>query len=146
MIESYSATRTTEQQFESSSIVRRFITQVNSGHFLGGGGGYSGLMFVGYVQLASQSPYPIIVYFWANYRPQLSHFPDMVSRTECNTVNASLWLNLISNNFLIVCCVLKGFKVFLFFQCCHNKKYSLYQDSYFVHNCFDGLFILLYCG
>ena len=38
-MESNSATRTTEQQFKSSSILRRFITQVNSGHFLGGGGG-----------------------------------------------------------------------------------------------------------
>ena len=28
----------------------------------------------GYVPLASQSPYPIIVYFVANYRPHLSHF------------------------------------------------------------------------
>ena len=37
-MESNSATRTTEQQFKSSSILRRFITQVNSGHFLGGGG------------------------------------------------------------------------------------------------------------
>ena len=40
----------------------------------GGGGGVLGLMFVGYVPLASQSPYPIIVYFVANYRPHLSHF------------------------------------------------------------------------
>ena len=36
--------------------------------------GVLGLMFVGYVPLASQSPYPIIVYFLANYRPHLSHF------------------------------------------------------------------------
>ena len=27
-------------------------------------GGILGLMFAGYVPLASQSPYPIIVYFW----------------------------------------------------------------------------------
>ena len=33
-----------------------------------------GLMFAGYVPLASQSPYPIMVYFLANYRPHLSHF------------------------------------------------------------------------
>ena len=39
-----------------------------------GGGGVLGLMFAGYVLLASQSPYPIIVYFFANYRPHLSHF------------------------------------------------------------------------
>ena len=32
-----------------------------------------GLMFAGYVPLASQSSYPFIVYFWANYRPHLGH-------------------------------------------------------------------------
>ena len=32
------------------------------------------LIFAGYVPLASQSPYPIIVYSVANYRPHLSHF------------------------------------------------------------------------
>ena len=37
----------------------------------GGGGGVLGLMFAGYVPLASQSPYPILVYFLANYRPHL---------------------------------------------------------------------------
>ena len=41
---------------------------------LGGGGGVLGLIFAGYVPLASQSPYPIIVYSVANYRPHLSHF------------------------------------------------------------------------
>ena len=39
-----------------------------------GGGGVLGLMFAGYVPLASQSPHPILVYFLANYRPHLSHF------------------------------------------------------------------------
>ena len=38
------------------------------------GGGVLGLMFAGYVPLASQSPHPILVYFLANYRPHLSHF------------------------------------------------------------------------
>ena len=38
------------------------------------GGGYLGVIFAGYVPLASQSPYPIIVYLVANYRPHLSHF------------------------------------------------------------------------
>ena len=33
-----------------------------------------GLIFAGYVPLASHRPYPIIVYFQANYRPHLSHF------------------------------------------------------------------------
>ena len=32
----------------------------------GGGGELLGLIFAGYVQLASQSPYPIIVYSVAN--------------------------------------------------------------------------------
>ena len=41
------------------------------------GGGVLGLMFAGYVPLVSQSPYPIIVYFWVNYRPHLSHFLEM---------------------------------------------------------------------
>ena len=32
------------------------------------------LVFAGYVSLASQSPYPIIVYSVANFRPHLSQF------------------------------------------------------------------------
>ena len=40
--------------------------------------GVLGLMFAWYVPLASQSPYPIIVYFLANYRPHLSHFLENV--------------------------------------------------------------------
>ena len=39
-----------------------------------GGGEVLGLIFPGYVPLASDSPYSIIVYFVANYRPDLSHF------------------------------------------------------------------------
>ena len=38
------------------------------------GGAVLGLIFAGYVPLASQSPYPIIVYFVAYYRSHLSHF------------------------------------------------------------------------
>ena len=38
------------------------------------GGGVLGFSFAGYVPLASQSLYPIIVYFVASYRPHLSHF------------------------------------------------------------------------
>ena len=37
-------------------------------------GGVLGLMFAGYVPLASQSPNPIIVYSLASYSPHLSHF------------------------------------------------------------------------
>ena len=42
----------------------------------GGGGGRCllGLIFAGYVPLASQMPYPIIVYSVAKYRPHLIHF------------------------------------------------------------------------
>ena len=43
-----------------------------------GGGGVLGLIFAGYVPLASQSPYPIVVHFLANYRPHLSHFLENV--------------------------------------------------------------------
>ena len=42
-----------------------------------GGGrvvGVLGLIFAGYVPLASLSPYPIIVYFVATYTPHLRHF------------------------------------------------------------------------
>ena len=40
----------------------------------GGGGGVLKLIFGGYVLVASQSPYSIIVYSVANYRSHLSHF------------------------------------------------------------------------
>ena len=40
--------------------------------------GVLGLMFAGYVPLASQSPYPILVYSLANYRPHLSHFLENI--------------------------------------------------------------------
>ena len=45
---------------------------------MGWGGGVLGLMFAGYMPLASQSPNPIIVYFLANYRPHVSHFLENV--------------------------------------------------------------------
>ena len=38
-----------------------------------GGGGVFWSIFAGYVSLASQNPYPIIVYFVDIYRPHLSH-------------------------------------------------------------------------
>ena len=44
----------------------------------GGGEGVLGLIFAGYLPLASQSPYPIIVYSVAKYRPHLSHFGENV--------------------------------------------------------------------
>ena len=42
--------------------------------FPGGRGEVLWLIFTGYVLLASQSPYPIIAYSVASYRPRLSHF------------------------------------------------------------------------
>ena len=44
----------------------------------GGGVGVLGLMFAGYVPLSFQSPYPIVVYFFSNYRPHHSHFLENV--------------------------------------------------------------------
>ena len=83
----------------------------------GEGEGVLGLMFAGYVPLAFQSPYPIIVYFLASYRPHSRHFLENVifaipiyasalsgmwfQTTECNAVNTSLLLNSTNNNFLI---------------------------------------------
>ena len=43
------------------------------GSYFAAGGGVLGLIFAGYVLLASQIPYPVIVYSVANYRPHLSH-------------------------------------------------------------------------
>ena len=100
------------------------------------GGKVLGLIFAGSVLLASQSPYPIYVYFLANYKPHLIHFlgkcnvcdPNLVtlylciyqinvvSRMECNAVNASLLLNLINNNLLI----------FFNRESSHNSFQSLY--------------------
>ena len=58
------------------------------------GGGVLGSRFAGYVALASQKPYPIIVYSVASYRPHLSHFwanVIVISRTE---FDASQLLNI----------------------------------------------------
>ena len=56
----------------------------------GGGGGVLGLIFAGYMPLASQNPYPIIVNSVAKYRPHLSHFWE-----KCNFPNPNLQNNLI---------------------------------------------------
>ena len=104
--------------FGSDFVYVKFLRPMSLGR---GGGGVLGLLFAGYVPLASQSPYPIIVYFLANYRPHLSHCLVNVIFTiptkslsiyastlsmwfhaaAWNAVNASLLLNLINNNFLI---------------------------------------------
>ena len=44
------------------------------------GWGLLGSIFAGYVPLASQSPYPITVYFVANYRLHLSHFGGLTPK------------------------------------------------------------------
>ena len=55
-----------------------------------GGGRVLGLIFAGYVSLASQNPYPIIVNSVSKYRPHLSHFWE-----KCNFRNPNLQNNLI---------------------------------------------------
>ena len=57
------------------SLIRFFLIKMLFGRrFPGGGGGQVlGLIFTGYVLLASQSPYPFIAYSVASYRPRLSH-------------------------------------------------------------------------
>ena len=45
---------------------------------VGEGGKLLGLIFAGYLPLASQSPYPIIVYSVAKHRPHLRHFWETV--------------------------------------------------------------------
>ena len=55
-------------------------------------------MLAGYVPLACQSPYRIIVYFLANYRPHLSHVLEnvilmlklMLKRTKLDTKRLKL--------------------------------------------------------
>ena len=64
--------------YQASTVTQRTFTLllfgIMRGLFPGGGGGTLGSIFAGYVRLASQSPYPIIVYSVANYRPHLSQF------------------------------------------------------------------------
>ena len=38
-------------------------------------------------------------------------------------------------------CVILSFKLFVFFQCCHNMKYNCYQD-YPLMVCFNYLFVV----
>ena len=59
--------------------------------------GLLGSIFAGYVPLASQSPYPIIVYFAANYRPHLSHFWQICNFRDLNLVTLYLCMYLILN-------------------------------------------------
>ena len=70
------------QIFFSVSFLRGFFSQLekenSADNEARGGGGQLGLMFAGYVPLASQRPYPIKVYFLANYRSHLSHVLEQV--------------------------------------------------------------------
>ena len=56
-------------------------------------GGVLGSSFAGYVPLASQNPYPIIVYSVANYRPHLSHYWANVIVISSSEFNVSRLLN-----------------------------------------------------
>ena len=58
--------------------------------------GVLGLKFAENAPLAAQSPYPIIVYSVANYRPHLSHFWANTKRSE-NVRPHSLTSNSIEN-------------------------------------------------
>ena len=61
------------------------------------GGGLLGFMFAGYVPLASQSPYPIKVYFLANYIPHLKHFlENVIFGPDPNLVTFFLYIYLIN--------------------------------------------------
>ena len=74
--------------------IREFLEtndpQQVSSILVGGGGEHTWVNFAGYVLLASQSPYPILVYSVANYRPRVSHFrgnlfcdPNLVTFCLC---------------------------------------------------------------
>ena len=63
---------TRHANIEQYRVIAKANSQLIKGHDTGaeevGGGGVLGLIFAGYVSLASQSPYPIIVvYSVANY-------------------------------------------------------------------------------
>ena len=68
--------------YEAPIILHDWIWEIGGPHVMGlplcknpGGRGYlPGYIFAGYVPLASQSPYPVIVYSVANYTLHLSHF------------------------------------------------------------------------
>ena len=60
-------------------------------------GRYTRVVFAGYVPVASQSPYPIIVYSVANYRPHLSQFWEICNFRGPNLVTFYLSMYLILN-------------------------------------------------
>ena len=62
-----------------------------------GGGVLLGLIFAGYVPLASQGPYPIIVYSAANYRPLLNRFWAKTYFSRSQLSHFLICINLILN-------------------------------------------------
>ena len=60
--------------FSLSPDIQFFPSMVQFSDLSDPRGGKLQLIFAGYVSLASQSPYHIIVYYVANYRPLLGHF------------------------------------------------------------------------
>ena len=83
-----------EQLFKTPDKYVYYIFLPRGGGGGGGGGEGLGSSFAGYVPLASQNPYSIIVSSVANYRLHLSYFwanVTVISRTE---FNASRLLNI----------------------------------------------------
>ena len=62
-----------------------------------GGGVLLGLIFAWYVPLASQSPYPIIVYSVTNYRPLLNRFWAKTYFSRSQLSHFLICINLILN-------------------------------------------------
>ena len=105
--------------FRSACPVIWYCKSLFSDIVLTGGGGVLGSSFAGYVLLASQNPYLIIVYSVASYRPHLSHFLAnviVISRTE---FNASRLLN----NKTIAGTIFQP-RIFLFLNSCLPKLSS----------------------
>ena len=72
--------------FFLDEMPHRFVVCITSGP--GGGGGATWInIFAGYVPLASQNPYPIMVYSVAYYRPHLSHsWANIIFRSQLSHV------------------------------------------------------------
>ena len=100
------------------------LITLNRGRLLvppGGAGGLLGLISTGYVPLASQNPYPIIVYSVAKYGLHLSHFWENVIfaiSTWSLSVYASYLKSLLTrsswNEFIDTLVKLKEVKIFPF--------------------------------
>ena len=60
--------------YHFTTVMEHFLPRHNTPGGGEGGGGRLGLFFAGYVPLAFQSLYPIIVFSVANCRPHLGHF------------------------------------------------------------------------